>query len=149
MSRMHSRKRGSSGSTRPRTVDAGWVDQDEEEVEELVEKLAEQDLQPAQIGAVLRDRYGIPSVRAVTGKTITQILEEREAGLGVPEDLYNLMQRALQIREHLEEHEKDLEAKRNLSLTESKIRRLGKYYRGTALPEDWKYSPEQARLMVR
>jgi len=39
-------------------------------------------------------------------------------------------------------------SKRNLQLTESKIWRLTKYYqKKNRLPKDWKYSPEQAKLM--
>jgi small subunit ribosomal protein S15 len=35
-------------------------------------------------------------------------------------------------------------------LTESKIKRLVKYYRRTKkLPKDWRYDPEQAVLIIR
>jgi len=149
MARMHSDNRGSSGSTRPRSPDPSWVDHDPEEVEELVEKLASKSNQPSAIGRILRDRYGIPRVKDVIGKNLTDVLEEREVGPEVPEDLYNLMAKALEIRSHLDKNENDLDAQRNLSLTEAKIRRLANYYRGDELPEDWSYSPETARLIVK
>jgi len=54
----------------------------------------------------------------------------------------------LKLKKHIDQHSKDFKTKRNLSLTESKIRRLMKYYhREHRLPEGWKYSLEQAKLM--
>ena len=47
------------------------------------------------------------------------------------------------------ETKKDMTAKRGLILTESKIRRLIKYYHNTGrLPLDWKYTREGAKLLV-
>ena len=69
MSRMHSDGRGQSGSDKPVNKKVPrWVDYDEKEVEDLVLKLREDGLQPAQIGLKLRDQYGIPDVKTVTGK---------------------------------------------------------------------------------
>ncbi|MBC7119946.1 MAG: 30S ribosomal protein S15, partial [Methanobacteriaceae archaeon] len=70
--------------------------------------------------------------------------------LEYPEDLINLMKKAVNIREHLKEHPKDLHSRRGLQLVESKIRRLVKYYvRKGVLPEGWKYDPEKAALIVK
>ncbi|MDY6777563.1 MAG: 30S ribosomal protein S15 [Candidatus Nanohaloarchaea archaeon] len=148
MSRMHSDRRGQSGSTRPRSPDVSWVVYDESEVEQLVEKLANQGKGPSAIGQALRDRYGIPDVKAITDRSITEILEEQEMKPDVPEDLFNLMQKAVRIDDHLDENPNDLEARRNKELTEAKIRRLADYYRGDELEEDWSYSLEKARLMT-
>ncbi len=149
MARMHSTGRGVSGSTKPKNPDLSMVDYEEEEIKDLITKLAEEDMMPSEIGEELRDRYGIPDVKAVTGKSINDILEEEDMALEVPEDLLKLMEKALNIKEHLEENGKDMEAKRSLSLTESKIRRLVKYYRGKKLPEDWSYSIDKAKLYVK
>jgi len=148
MSRMHSRRRGSSGSTKPQDVDTSWVKYDTDEVEQLVEKLATQGKGPAEIGSVLRDRYGIPDIQAVTGRTVTDILDELDAGSEIPADLYSLMEAAVRIDDHLQRNDNDQDAKRRLSLTEAKIRRLIDYYRGDELPEDYSYSLEKARLQV-
>jgi small subunit ribosomal protein S15 len=145
---MHSRRRGQSGSTKPRKTDTSWVVYDSDEVEQLVVKLANQGMQPAAIGQTLRDRYGVPEVQEITGKSISEVLDEEGLQSDIPEDLRNLMEKAVRISEHLDENENDLEAGRNLSLTESKIRRLADYYRGDRLPEDWKYSLEQARISI-
>ena len=149
MARMHSTGRGKSGSTKPRNPDLSMVDYDNEEIKDLILKLADEDMMPSVIGEKLRDRYGIPDVKAVTGKSINEILKEEDEGIDLPEDLYKLMEKALKINEHLDENGKDMEAKRSLRLTESKIRRLVKYYRGKKLPEDWKYSLDKARLHVK
>jgi len=54
----------------------------------------------------------------------------------------------LKLKKHIDHHKKDLKTKRSLSLTESKIRRLMKYYRREErLPDGWKYSLDQAKLM--
>jgi len=121
---------------------------DEDEIVQLIEKLADQGLRASEIGQKLRDRYGIPDVKQLTGQSITDILEDNDLRPAVPEDLYNLMEKAVQVSDHLDEHSEDLEAKRRLTLTESKIRRLADYYRGDEIPEDWKYSLDKARLRV-
>ncbi|AEF95948.1 30S ribosomal protein S15 [Methanotorris igneus] len=150
MARLHSDRRGSSGSKRPlRKEVPEWVTLKPEEVEELVVKLAKEGYQSAMIGMILRDTYGIPDVKLITGKKISQIMKEHGVYPEVPEDLLNLMRRAVNLRNHLEQHPKDLHSKRGLQLIESKIRRLVKYYkRKGVLPMDWRYTPEKARLLV-
>ena len=66
----------------------------------------------------------------------------------IPEDLQNLIRRALRLRKHITVNKKDLHNKRSLQLTESKIRRITKYYHTKErLPKGWKYTPRQAKLM--
>ncbi len=148
MARMHSRKRGRSASKRPpANVDLSWVPLSKEEVEELVVKLAKKGHKPSEIGMILRDEYGVPLVKRVTGDKITKILERHGLKPEIPEDLENLIKRAYKVRKHLEVHRKDLVAKRGLSLIEAKIHRLVKYYKRVGkLPKDWKYTPEIAEL---
>jgi len=138
---MHSKGRGSSGSKKP--LDAqkpDWVDYDKEEVTDLVLKLREQGLQPAQIGLQLRDQYGIPSVEQITDKTVTEILEENNASLDIPEDLQNLVDKAEAIQDHMEDNPEDSQAERRLGLTEAKIRRIAQYHRDNGnIDQDWKY----------
>ena len=76
----------------------------------------------SQIGVILRDQYGIPSVKEVTGEKITQILKRNGQAEEYPEDLMNLIRRAVNIRDHLEENPKDLHGKRGLTIIESRIR---------------------------
>lgn len=150
MARMHSKKRGKSRSKRPlRTSPPPWSEYPREEVIDLVLKYRKDEHSPSMIGVILRDQHGIPSVKLVTGKKITKILEEHEEAPKLPEDLVNLMRQAVNLRKHLEENPKDLHSRRGLQLCESKIRRLVKYYRGRKLPADWRYDPERAELLVR
>jgi len=113
-------------------------------------KLGKEGVSSSLIGLILRDQYGIPDVKLITGKKITEILEDNDMKPKYPEDLLNLIRKAVRIRKHLEENKKDYHSKRGLELTESKIKRLVKYYRRTKkLPEDWRYDPEKAALIVR
>ncbi|MBM4249820.1 MAG: 30S ribosomal protein S15 [Euryarchaeota archaeon] len=150
MARMHARRRGSSSSTRPlRTANPEWVPVDSAEVTKLVAKMAKEGLTSAQIGTRLRDQYGVPSVRLATGKSVLRLMKESGLKLDFPEDVRNLMKRAVRLSGHLSGRPRDLHNRRRLQLVESKIRRLVKYYHGTgALPEDWNYSLETAKLLV-
>lgn len=151
MARMHTRRKGKSKSTRPpRTKSPEWFTRTADEVEALVVKLAKAGEPPSMIGTIMRDQYGVPLVKLATDKSVTQILKERELLPSLPEDLIDLLQSAVNLRRHLEEHPKDLHSKRGLQLIESKIHRLSKYYRKKGiLPSDWKYSRDKAVLMVR
>ena len=83
-------------------------------------------------------------------KQITEILKDNGTEFEYPEDLLNLIKRAVNIREHLEENPKDLHSKRGLMTIESKIRRLVKYYtKNNVLPEGWRYDPKTAALIVK
>ncbi len=141
---MHSDGRGSSGSDKPVTKkNPRWVEYDEEEVIDLIIKLRRDGDDPSQIGLKLRDNYGIPSVKQVTDKTVTEILEEEGLELNMPEDLKNLVEKAESIQKHLEENPKDQDAERTLELTEAKIRRIAQYHRDNGnIKENWKYERE-------
>ena len=127
-----------------------WVEQSPEEIEELIVKLYRDGQSTSQIGITLRDQYGIPSTKPVLGEKITDILEKNGIVFDYPEDLLNLIKRAVNIREHLEENPKDIHSKRGLIKIESKIRRLVKYYtKNNVLPEGWRYDPTTAALLVK
>jgi len=150
MSRMHARTKGKSGSKKPiSTTSPSWMKLKKDEIEAIVVKLGKKGYQSSKIGLVLRDSYGVPDIKTITGKTISKILKEKEVYSEVPEDIQNLIKRAVKIRKHLESNKQDMVSKRGLQLTESKIRRLEKYYKKTGvLPTIWKYDPERARLLV-
>lgn len=150
MARMHSRRRGKSGSSRPATKDSPtWVDFKPKEIEMLIAKLAKQGETASLIGIHLRDSYGIPSVKVVTGKTVSQILEEKNLSGKLPEDMENLIKRSISIVRHIEENGQDKTAKRGLQLTQSKIRRLAKYYQKSGkLDPAWRFRQDQATFYV-
>lgn len=150
MAKMHTRRKGQSRSTRPlRFNPPEWSDLSTEEIEKVAVELAGQGKSTAEIGTVLRDTYGVSDVKLATGKKITQILREHGVAPKLPEDLTNLIVKALSLRRHLEANPKDLHNKRSLHNMESKIRRLVKYYKNEGvLPEDWAYKPETAEMMI-
>jgi len=150
MSRMHSSRKGSSGSKRPLlTENPKWVQQSAEEVKDLVAKMAGDGVSMAKIGLILRDQYGVPSVVLATGKSVKQILDEKNIKFDLPEDLQALMKRAVSMGGHIKKNKKDLHNLRGRALMESKIRRLVKYYkREGIIPETWKYSLDTAALQV-
>lgn len=152
MARMHARKRGKSGSTKPVTFKTpSWTFTDEKRIREIAVDLLKRGEDPSKIGIILRDQYAVPSVKMVTGKKLTTILKEEGVikDNDVPEDMKNLMKRALRIARHLEKNPKDLHNLRGLQLVEAKIRRLVRYYkRRGVLPDNWKYSLNAAKLLV-
>ena len=147
---MHARRKGKSGSTHliGREKHPEWSALNPREIESRVTELAKTGKSTSEIGLILRDQYAVPDIKVATGKKVSKILEENNIQSEIPEDLRNLISTSLQLKKHLEVHKKDLKNKRNLHLTESKIRRLTKYYNSKSkLPKGWKYSPEQAKLM--
>jgi len=151
MARMHAKTRGKSSSNRPYlTSNPDWVPLEKEEIEETIVRLAGEGLSTAEIGTRLRDQYGVPNVKLATGKSVTTILKEKGFKFDLPEDLENLMRKAVIMNAHLTEHRKDKHNRRGLQLVESKIRRLVKYYKKKGvLPEDWRYSVETAQLLIK
>ncbi|MCD6156916.1 MAG: 30S ribosomal protein S15 [Euryarchaeota archaeon] len=126
-----------------------WIKYSPEDVEKLVVDLRKKGYSTAMIGTILRDQYGIPSVKAITGKKITKILEEHGLAPEIPEDLMNLMRKAVKLRKHLAKHKKDIHNARALMLIESRIHRLVDYYKSVGkLPKTWEYSPELAERLV-
>jgi len=150
MARMHTRRRGKSGSTRPfRTEAPEWVAMPAKEIIDAIVKMAKGGSTAAKIGMTLRDQYGIPNVRMAIGKSILQVLKENDAMPKIPEDLGSLMKKAVNLASHLQKNLKDLHNKKNLALLEAKIRRLVKYYQRTGkLDKGWSYSLENAKLLV-
>ncbi len=150
MAKMHTRKKGQSGSTRPlRTEAPAWSTMNEDDITKVIIDMWKQGVSTSVIGMTLRDNYGVPDVKIVTHKKIGQIIKEKGEQLVVPEDLYNLVVKAIGIRKHIVNNHKDVHNKRALQNTESKIRRLVKYYQSTkVLPAEWKYRPETAEMLI-
>jgi small subunit ribosomal protein S15 len=148
MARMHARRKGKSSSDKPfMTENPEWVPLGKSEIEELIVKLATEGNTSAKIGLLLRDQYGIPSVKLATGKTITQIMKEKDLTTVLPEDLSALLRKVTELDTHLKDNPRDTHNRRSLHLIEAKIRRLERYYKKKGvLPESWKYTLESAEL---
>ena len=151
MARLHSKKHGKSGSKKPTSkVTPEWVGYAAHEVEDMVLKLRKEGMDIAQIGLKLRDVYGVPSVKNITGKRISQIIKASGEKIEYPEELLSLIKRAMSVRKHLEANKQDKHNKVKLGHIESKINRLVKYYRNCGkLPATWTYEPGKAALLVK
>jgi small subunit ribosomal protein S15 len=150
MSRIHSGRKGRAGSHRPYPLTRPeWVTTSSEEVVAQAVQLAKGGRSAAQVGLALRDGLGVPSSRAVTGKRLTTLLAEGGVKPEVPDDLQALLKRVVHLQRHLATHPTDLANRRGLTLMESRIRRLARYYRQRRrIPEGWRYSAAGAALQV-
>jgi len=148
MGRMHTHRHGKSHSIRPVIVRSpSWISLDSKQIEELVVKYAKDDLTSSQIGIKLRDQHAIPLVKSVTKKTVMQILEENKLKPEIPEDLDNIVKKAVGLQKHLKSNKKDFRNVRSLELIEAKVHRLTVYYKKTGqLAKNWKYKSVVAQL---
>ncbi|MFH1276717.1 MAG: 30S ribosomal protein S15 [Candidatus Woesearchaeota archaeon] len=149
MARMHSRARGKSGSNKPIKKIPSWAPYKGKEVEKLVIKFAKAGNTASEIGMILRDTYGINSVKALAEKSVSKILAENSLEKKIPEDMMNLIKKLIEVKTHIEKNRQDQTAKRGLILTSSKIRRLTKYYKNTGkLPQDWKLDLDRLKMYL-
>ena len=148
MGRLHSHNYGKSHSTRPLDPKApSWIKQDAKEIEELIVKYAKDDLAASQIGVKLRDQHSIPLVKPIIKKTISEVLEENDLKADLPEDLDNIVKKAIGLQKHLKSNKGDNRNVRSLELIEAKVHRLSVYYKKTGrIPQNWKYKALIAQL---
>ena len=148
MGRLHTHRHGKSHSVRPVTSSVpSWVTQNATEVKELVLKYAKEGLSPSRIGIKLRDQHAIPLVKPITKKTITEILDENKLNSEMPEDLDNIVKKAVGLQKHLKSHKGDHRNVRSLELIEAKVHRLSVYYKKIdRIPKNWKYKSVVAQL---
>ena len=148
MGRMHTHRHGKSHSIRPATLRApSWITLTPAEIEALVIKYAKDGLTPSQTGIKLRDQHSIPLIKPITKKGINQILEENDLKADMPEDLENIVNRAVGLQKHLKENKGDNRNVRSLELIEAKVHRLSVYYkRIERIPKTWKYKSVVAQL---
>ena len=148
MGRLHSHNYGKSHSTRPLDPKPpSWIKQDVKEIEELIVKYAKDDLTVSQIGVKLRDQHSIPLVKPIIKKTISQVLEENDLKTDLPEDLDNIVKKAIGLQKHLKANKSDNRNVRSLELIEAKVHRLSVYYKKVGrIPQNWKYKALVAQL---
>ena len=119
------------------------------EVVDLIVKYAKKGMTESQIGVILRDQYGIPQVRFLTGRKIHRILKKKGVAPKLPEDLYNMIKRAVAMRKHLSKNKNDTDTKFRLNLKESRIHRLTRYYRKNGKVEpNFNYVSKNASALV-
>jgi len=148
MGRMHTHRHGKSHSIRPSILRVpSWITLDSKGIEELVVKYYKEGLTPSQIGIKLRDQHSIPLIKPVTKKSMGQILEENDLKSEMPEDLENIVNRAVGLQKHLKVNKGDNRNVRSLELIEAKVHRLSVYYKRIGrIPKTWKYKSVVAQL---
>ena len=148
MGRLHSHNYGKSHSPRPiEPKTPSWIKEDVKEIEELIVKYGKDDLTASQIGVKLRDQHSIPLVKPVIKKTISKVLEENDLKTELPEDLDNIVKKAIGLQKHLKSNKNDNRNMRSLELIEAKVHRLSVYYKKIGrIPKNWKYKSIIAQL---
>ncbi|MDE0090839.1 MAG: 30S ribosomal protein S15 [Thaumarchaeota archaeon] len=148
MGRMHTHRHGKSHSIRPHVLTKPeWVRQSADEIEKTVVKYSKDGMTPSQIGIKLRDQHAIPLVKMVADKTMGRILEENGLRPDMPEDLENMVRKAIGLQKHLKENHGDRRNIRSLELIEAKVHRLSVYYKKIGrIPRTWKYKSVVAQL---
>ena len=148
MGRLHTHNHGKAHSIRPiESKFSSWVKQDPKEIEELVIKYAKDGNKPSQIGIKLRDQHAIPLVKPIINKTISEILDQNDLKSEIPEDLNNIVTKAVGLQKHLKSNKNDRRNIRSLELIEAKVHRLSIYYKKIGrIPKNWKYKSVIAQL---
>ena len=148
MGRMHTHRHGKSHSIRPAILRVpSWITQSPKEIEELVVKYTKDGFTPSQIGIKLRDQHSIPLIKPITKKSICEILEEKGLKTEMPEDLENIVNKAVGLQKHLKVNRGDYRNVRSLELLEAKVHRLSVYYKRIGrIPKTWKYKAVVAQL---
>ena len=148
MGRLHTHNHGKSHSTRPLDLKKpSWVTQSPKEIEEMIIKYAKDGLTSSQIGIKLRDQHAIPLVKPIINKGIMQVLDENKLNQELPEDLNNIVNKAVGLQKHLKSNKLDNRNRRSLELIEAKVHRLSVYYKKIdRIPKNWKYKSVIAQL---
>ena len=148
MGRLHTHNHGKAHSIRPiESKFSSWVKQDPKEIEELVIKYAKDGHTSSQIGIKLRDQHAIPLVKPIINKTISDILDQNDLKSEIPEDLNNIVTKAVGLQNHLKSNKNDRRNIRSLELIEATVHRLSVYYKKIGrIPKNWKYKSVIAQL---
>jgi small subunit ribosomal protein S15 len=101
-----------------------WLKYTEDEVKEIILKLADKGLTSEKIGLVLRDQYGIPKTKIYNIK-VGQVMKEKNKF--VEPSILNLQKKAGKIEEHCIKNKQDKKAGRSLIITKAKLKRVKEY----------------------
>jgi len=121
------------------------------EIYDQIEDLTNKGKTTAEIGLILKQKYGVRNVLETTGKKIGKV--QAELGLKkdkLPDELLYLIKKSVKLIKHREENKKDTSAKRGYQKTVSKINRLRKYnIKRKKIDRAWRYSDDSAKLLVK
>jgi small subunit ribosomal protein S13e len=150
MVRMHGPGKGMSSSALPfRRTPPTWLKHTSRDIVKAIVEMAKKGLPPSRIGIELRDSLGVAQVKNVTGRKILRLLKHNGQAPELPEDVYFLIKRAVNMRKHLDKNRRDVDTKFRLILVESRIHRLARYYkRVKQLPANWKYEAANGPALI-
>ena len=148
MGRMHTHRHGKSHSIRPVVLKVpSWITHSPAEIEGLIVKYSKEGMTPSQIGIKLRDQHAIPLIKPIIKKSMGQVLIENDLKAEMPEDLDNIVKKAVGLQNHLKANKGDNRNVRSLELIEAKVHRLSVYYKRIGrIPKTWKYKSVVAQL---
>jgi small subunit ribosomal protein S15 len=151
MAKMHTGGHGKSKSRKPKLEGSANADNSAmQDAKTLILGYAKQNMHPAMMGQVLKEKNNVPYIRQMFGKRLVEMLEQEGFKRELPVDMLDLIKKAVNMREHIAANHNDAHNRLRLIRIESKIWRLTKYYkRRKTLPADWKYEPEKAALLVK
>lgn len=101
-----------------------WVKMSEAELKKLIKELSEK-YAPSKIGIILRDQYGIPSVK-IYGKKMQDYL--KELGIEVNEDLENAEKKVEKLKEHTKNNITDKKAKHKMQRAQARLNIIRRYF---------------------
>ena len=110
-----------------------WLKISEKELKKIILELAKNN-PPSKIGMILRDQYGIPTVKVYNQK-LSKILEEHN--ITYYEELVNAEKKVQNLKEHLKKHITDRKAKHKLQKAQTRVNVLKRYLikKGKIAPE--------------
>ena len=148
MGRMHTHNHGKAHSIRPIELKKpDCLKMESKEIEELIVKYAKEGMASSLIGIKLRDQHAIPLVKPIINKTILQVLKENDLVSEIPEDLNNIVLKAVNLQKHLKENRSDNRNVSSLELIEAKVHRLATHYKKKGIiSKKWKYKSVVAQL---
>ena len=153
MAKLHTKTHGKSKSRKPPADTLGEIrlpDSDVKRIEGIIEGYAKQGISPAMIGEKLKKEHGVKYIKAAMGRRLGAVLKEKKLASNIPEDLLDLMKRAVVLHKHLDRNKHDVYSRTRLQRVESKIFRLSSYYKTEeVLPGNWKYDPREAELLIK
>ena len=101
-----------------------WLKYSEEEVKQIIIKLANKGFTSEKIGLMLRDQYGIPKVKVYNLK-IKKVLEEK--GLFEDPTIKNLKNKSEKLSKHMNANNHDQVGKRSQTITKAKLKKRQEY----------------------
>ena len=90
-----------------------WIKMKSSDVEKAVIEASKEASSPSEIGLILRDKQGIPKVKQITNKRISQILKEKDIKLKTESDIFK--EKIEKLKTHMEKNGKDTAAPRALT----------------------------------